>query len=154
MLKLNAILTAERTLCRAPASNKTQALQNIARFIGESLPAIDGETLLNNLLARERLGSTGLGNGIAIPHCRLKNLDAVIGALVTLEHPIDFNALDDKPVDILFVLLAPESATQEHLNALAALAELFNQNAFCEQLRAAHNAADLYRAALAFDNNK
>jgi len=151
-MKLQAILTPERTLCRAPATSKTQVLENIARFVGENLPAVDGDTLLNNLLARERLGSTGLGNGIAIPHCRLKHLDAVVGALVTLEQPVDFNAIDDKPVDILFVLLAPEQATQQHLSALAALAELLNQSAFCEQLRAAQTAADLYRSALAFNN--
>lgn len=152
MLKLQSILTPERTLCRAPASSKTQVLENIARFVSESLPTVDADTLLNNLLARERLGSTGLGNGIAIPHCRLKNIDAVIGALVTLEQPVDFSAIDDNPVDILFVLLAPEQATQQHLSALAALAELLNQNAFCEQLRAAQTAADLYRSALAFNN--
>jgi len=152
MLKLQAILTPERTLCRAPATDKTQVLENIASFLGENLPNVDSKGLLNNLLARERLGSTGLGNGIAIPHCRLKNLDAVVGALITLEQPIDFNAVDDKPVDIFFVLLAPEQATQQHLNALAALAELLNQSAFCARLRAARTAADLYQAAVTFDN--
>lgn len=152
MLKLQTILTPERTLCCAPATDKTQVLENIAHFIGENLPALDGNTLLNNLAARERLGSTGLGNGIAIPHCRLKHLDAVVGALITLDQPIDFNAVDDKPVDILFVLLAPEQATQEHLNALAALAELLNRDEFCEQLRTARSAAELYSAAIGFDH--
>ena len=151
MIKLRSILTPARTLCRAPAGAKQQALENVARFIAEDLTALDPTTLCSKLLARERLGSTGLGNGIAIPHCRLANLDAVVGALITLQQPIEFTAVDDKPVDILFVLLAPEQATQEHLNALAALAELFNENTFCQQLRAAGDAAQLYRAAVEFN---
>jgi PTS system nitrogen regulatory IIA component len=152
MIHLQSILTPARTLCSAPVDSKIQALANIARFVGAALPAVDSDDLLNKLSARERLGSTGLGNGIAIPHCRLKNLDAVAGALITLEHPIDFDAVDDKPVDILFALLAPEQATQEHLNALAALAALFNQHDFCQALRAARNEEQLYRAAIEFGN--
>jgi nitrogen PTS system EIIA component len=150
VIKLQTILTPARTLCQAAAASKQQALESAAQFIGENLPALDGAVLFNNLLARERLGSTGLGNGIAIPHCRLAHLDAVIGALITLRQPIDFSAVDDKPVDILFVLLAPERATQEHLNALAALAELFSDDAFCHQLRTAQTAEQLYRTAVEF----
>jgi PTS system nitrogen regulatory IIA component len=151
VIKLQSILTPARTLCQAPAGDKQQVLENIACFIGEDFPALDAATLFNKLQARERLGSTGLGNGIAIPHCRLAHVNAVVGALITLQQPIEFNAVDDKPVDVLFVLLAPEQAPQEHLNALAALAELFNENAFCEQLRAAQTAEQLYRAAVEFD---
>jgi nitrogen PTS system EIIA component len=147
-MQLNSILTIERTLCRAPASNKQQALENCAQFIAESLPTLSATDLLQNLLARERLGSTGLGSGIAIPHCRLKNIDRVIGALITLDTAIDFDAVDAAPVDILFVLLAPERALQEHLNALAALAGQFNRSDFRQQLRAATNAEQLYRAAV------
>jgi PTS system nitrogen regulatory IIA component len=151
VIKLQSILTPARTLCRAPAGDKQQVLEHSARFIGAGFPALDAAMLFNKLMARERLGSTGLGNGIAIPHCRLAHVDAVVGALITLQQPIEFNAVDDKPVDVLFVLLAPEQATQEHLNALAALAELFNESAFCEQLRVAQSAEQLYRAAVEFD---
>jgi nitrogen PTS system EIIA component len=151
VIKLHSILTPARTLCHAPAVGKQQILEDVARFIAADFPALDSATLCNKLLARERLGSTGLGNGIAIPHCRLAHLDAVVGALITLQQPIEFNAVDDKPVDILFVLLAPEQSTQEHLNALAALAELFNEDAFCQQLRAARDAGQLYRAAVEFN---
>jgi PTS system nitrogen regulatory IIA component len=149
-MRLDTILTPARTLCRAPASSKKRVLENIAQFICQDLTGFDPNVLFANLVARERLGSTGLGQGIAIPHCRLKDLDRVVGSLITLEQPIDFEAIDDKPVDILFVLIVPEQATQEHLNTLAALAELFNQNEFCERLRAAESAAALYDAAVTY----
>ena len=147
-MQLASILTPERTRCRAPADSKQQALENCAQFIAESIPSLSAADLLQSLLARERLGSTGLGNGIAIPHCRLKNIDNVIGALITLETPIDFDAVDGAPIDILFVLLAPERALQEHLNALAALAAQFSRSDFRQHLRAATSADQLYRAAI------
>lgn len=152
-MNLSSLLTLERTLCRAPAANKQQALERCAQFIAQSSgTGLDANALLLSLQARERLGSTGLGSGIAIPHCRLKNLDAVSGALITLAEPIEFDAIDGAPVDILFVLLAPENAMQQHLSALAALAELFNQPAFRQQLRSADSAARLFEAAIGFGN--
>jgi PTS system nitrogen regulatory IIA component len=157
-MNLSSLLTLERTLCKVPALDKQQALERCAYFIaenfiaGKSTGGLDANALLLSLQARERLGSTGLGSGIAIPHCRLKNLDAVSGALITLAEPIDFDAIDGAPVDILFVLLAPENAMQQHLSALAALAELFNQAAFRQQLRNADNAQQLFKAAVEFHN--
>ncbi|HSB96416.1 MAG TPA: PTS sugar transporter subunit IIA [Spongiibacteraceae bacterium] len=150
-MNLSSILTIDRSLCRVPAPDKQQALESSARFIAGTT-GLDANTLLLSLQARERLGSTGLGSGIAIPHCRLKNLDAVVGGLITLAEPIDFDAIDDAPVDILFVLLAPEHAMQQHLNTLAALAELFNQAAFRQQLRNATTAEQLFHAAVAFNS--
>lgn len=149
-LQLATILTPARCLCRAPGTSKKRVLENISQFIGEQVEQLDADELFANLLARERLGSTGLGGGIAIPHCRLKQLDRVIGALITLEQPIDFEAIDDKPVDLLFTLVVPEQATQEHLNTLAALAELFSQPGFCQRLREAETAAALYAAAVEY----
>lgn len=146
-MQINSLLSPERTLCRAQVADKQQALEKCAQFIAQSMPALSAADLLQNLLARERLGSTGLGNGIAIPHCRLKNIDSVIGALITLEEPIDFDAVDDAPVDILFVLLAPERALQEHLSALATLAEQLNESDYRQRLRAASDATQLFLAA-------
>jgi len=150
-MQLDTILTPERTLCRANASDKQQVLESCARFLSESVPALDADALLQSLLARERLGSTGLGNGIAIPHCRLKNIDHVVGALITLAKPVEFEAVDDKLVDIIFVLIAPAAAMQQHLNALAALAELFNRSEFRDQLRNAETSAQLYQTAIEFN---
>lgn len=151
-MQLDTILSPARTLCRAAASSKKRVLENIAQLIGEELPGFDASALFANLVARERLGSTGLGSGIAIPHCRLKDLDRVVGSLVTLAQPIEFESPDDRPVDILFALIVPEQATQEHLNTLAALAELFSQEAFCRRLRDATDSEQLYRAAVSFDS--
>lgn len=168
-MHLDTLITPERTLCRAPGTdgalaNKQDVLEMCAQFFCEStrsgentgtvgdhaLPALSADLLLQSLLARERLGSTGLGNGIAIPHCRLKTIDRVMGALITLAAPIDFDAIDGKPVDIIFILLAPAQALQEHLNALAALAELCNHAEFRQSLRAATDSDQLYRAAVDF----
>lgn len=165
-MQLDTLLTPERTLCRAPATSKNLVLENCARFFyenmsfcenaatcasgGDTAPPLSADILLQSLLARERLGSTGLGNGIAIPHCRLKNIDAVMGALITLAEPIEFDAVDGKPVDIIFILLAPERALQEHLKALAALADLFNRAEFRQSIRAATTAQQLYHAAVDF----
>jgi len=159
-MQLDTLLTPERTLCRAPAASKNQVLESCARFFCENVgarkngddetPTLSADVLLQSLLARERLGSTGLGNGIAIPHCRLKNIDTVMGALITLAEPVDFDAVDGKPVDIIFILLAPERALQEHLQALAALADLFNRAEFRHSIRAASTAQQLYHAAIDF----
>ena len=160
-MNLSTLLTPARTLCRISVSDKQQALERCAHFIVEKSIAeksiaetgtvgFDANGLLLSLQARERLGSTGLGSGIAIPHCRLKNLDTVSGALITLAEPIDFDAIDGAPVDILFVLLAPENAMQQHLSALAALAALFNEATFRQRLRNATNAEQLFQAAVEF----
>lgn len=167
-MQLNTLLTPERTLCRAPGTTKNLVLENCAHFFcesfddgksvgygksvdtGNSVSPLNEDLLLQSLLARERLGSTGLGNGIAIPHCRLKNIDTVMGALITLAEPVEFDAVDGKPVDIIFILLAPERALQEHLKALAALADLFNRAEFRQSIRAATTAQQLYHAAVDF----
>ncbi len=158
-MQLATLITPERTWCRAPAGNKQEVLESCAQFFSESTtnrsqttnPEVQSrpsDILLQSLLARERLGSTGLGNGIAIPHCRLKTIDTVMGALITLAEPIEFDAVDGKPVDIIFLLLAPAQALQEHLNALAGLAERFNSAEFRQALRVASTAEQLYRAAV------
>jgi PTS system nitrogen regulatory IIA component len=99
------------------------------------------------LIAREKLGSTGLGQGIAIPHCRMDACPEPIGTLVTLEKAIDFDAPDDKPVDLLFALLVPGEAHQQHLDILANVARLFSQGNFCQQLRAAKDNEELFTVA-------
>ena len=109
--------------------------------------SLSQEEVFSQLIAREKLGSTGLGNGIAIPHCRVGNCTQPIGTLVTLAEPIDFDAPDDAPVDLLFVLLVPEEAHQQHLDILAGIARLFSQEAFCARLRAAGDSAELFAIA-------
>lgn len=141
------LLTPGRTICRAPGSSKKRLFETLARVISKDQPTLSDSEVFSQLIARERLGSTGLGSGIAIPHCRIAHCTEPMGCLATLQEPIDFDAPDDIPVDILFVLLVPETAHQEHLNILAQLAGLFSQPEFSEQLRAAEDAASLYTLA-------
>jgi PTS system nitrogen regulatory IIA component len=99
-------------------------------------------------MAREQLGTTALGNGIAIPHCRLAPCENIIGALITLDKGIDFDSLDNKPVDILFVLLVPEIENDEHVKTLANLATLFNNENFCHTIRHTDDSEELYNIAV------
>ena len=147
-MQLKTILTPGRTFCGVPGSSKKRVLENIALSICKDTTSLNPNQLFDRLIARERLGSTGLGQGIAIPHCRLGSCHSVIGTLIKLEQPVDFDAIDSQPVDLLFVLLVPEQATDEHLKVLAMLAELFSNQEFCHQLRAATDNHSLYQAAI------
>lgn len=144
---LKTILTPGRTLCGVPGSSKKRVLENIAQCISENIKTLDPNLLFDSLLAREKLGSTGLGHGIAIPHCRIKDCEKIIGTLVKLEEPIDFDAMDGKPVDLIFVLLVPEQADEEHLQVLAQIAEMFSDTGLCEKLRGTDDCGELYRLA-------
>lgn len=148
MIQLDSILTPARSRVNVPGASKTEVLESVARLFAAEQPALDAEQLLANLLAREKLGSTGFGNGIAIPHCRLAGCSSAVGALLQLATPVDFNAIDGAPVDLLFVLLVPESATEEHLGLLRQIASLFDNEATREQLRKATDDDALYQAAL------
>jgi PTS system nitrogen regulatory IIA component len=145
-MEIQQLLSPARTRCRVEVADKAAALAALAELIGTDVAALDTTALNSGLAARERLGSTGLGDGIAIPHCRLKSAQTLTGALITLAEPIEFEALDDEPVDILFALIAPEDAAQAHLNALAMLAGHFSQSEFRKQLRAATSDAGLFAA--------
>ncbi|WP_339806576.1 PTS IIA-like nitrogen regulatory protein PtsN [uncultured Marinobacter sp.] len=144
-LTINSILAPELTLCRVNGSSKKRILELISGQVAKQYPELDESTIFNNLLARERLGSTGIGQGIAIPHCRLEGCTRVVGALLTLEEGVDFDAIDNQPVDLLFTLIVPKEATGEHLELLSQLAEQFNDRAFCDELRSCTDADQLYR---------
>lgn len=149
-MQLDQILHQHHTRCRLTAADKSAALDAVAQLLAGAATGLDAMTIAAGLAARERLGSTGLGDGIAIPHCRLKSAHHIAGALITLAEPIEFDAMDDEPVDILFALIAPEDAAQAHLNTLAALAERFSQASFRQQLREAGDDVALLDAALTF----
>ncbi|MFO8141256.1 MAG: PTS IIA-like nitrogen regulatory protein PtsN [Marinobacter sp.] len=144
-LTIDNILAPELTLCRVPASSKKRVLETIAEHIHHQDETLSDTEIFSNLISRERLGSTGIGQGIAIPHCRLEGLDRVIGVLMTLAERIDFDAIDNQPVDLVFALIVPKEATSEHLELLSQLAEKFNDNAFCERLRQCEDAGTLYQ---------
>jgi len=148
-MQIESLLTLERTRSSLEASGKRSALELLAQTIAQDIPNIDADDLFRRFLARERLGSTGIGHGIAIPHCRINNSAGAVGALITLTQPIEFDSIDSEPVDILFAMLVPEEAHDEHLKNLAALAGALTRSEFRQRLRAADDHATLYQAAIA-----
>lgn len=147
-MQIQSLLTPERTCSGLEASSKRRALELLAQTIAQNIPTIDADDLLRRFLARERLGSTGIGHGIAIPHCRINNSTGAVGALITLLQPVEFDAIDAEPVDILFAMLVPEDAHDEHLKNLAALASALTRSEFRQRLRDASDNAALYDAAV------
>ncbi len=149
-MQLEEILIPERCFCRMEWHSKKRILTNISSLIAEQSSTLEPEEIYNGLMAREQLGSTGLGNGIAIPHCRVANCTEIIGSLITLDEPADYDAIDGKPVDLLFVLIVPEVRSDDHVKTLAGLAELLSDEDFCYTLRSTHDSEDLYNIAITF----
>lgn len=146
-MQIDHILTPERTFAGVQGGSKKRVLELIGKLVAQHTN-LDPDTIYENLIARERLGSTGFGNGIAIPHSRLPGCDKAIGALLQLENKIDFDALDGEPVDLIFVLLVPQQATEQHLQILKMLAEKLDQQSVRESLRSAPDAESLYQAMI------
>lgn len=147
-MQIKNLISPGRTLCGVEGGSKKRALELLANTIAQDVPTIDADDLFRRLISRERLGSTGIGHGIAIPHCRVENCVGTIGALITLTEPVDFDAIDSQPVDILFAMLVPEDAHDEHLQNLAALAGALNDAGYRQRLRDAKNDTELYQAAI------
>ncbi len=148
-MEIADLLKPEQVIARLRATSKKQALQELARRAAE-LTGQSERDIFSTLMKRERLGTTGVGNGIAIPHGKLAELEQMFGIFARLEHPIDFEAIDDRPVDLIFLLLAPEEAGADHLKALARVSRLLRDKRACEKLRGTDNAEALY--ALLIDN--
>ena len=125
------------------ATSKKQALQDLARRAAQT-SGQNERAIFDVLMERERLGTTGVGNGIAIPHGKLSSLDRLHGLFARLDHPIDFDAIDERPVDLIFLLLAPESAGADHLKALARVSRLLRDKTACEKLRGTEDQEALY----------
>ena len=134
-MTLQDILTLDCTLCAVPAISKKRILEQICLLAAEKMGNCSASDLLESILNREKMGSTGIGNGIAIPHGRLSNTDKAIAVLLTTEKAIDFDAIDNKAVDIFICLFVPEDSTQEHLNTLQSIAQLFSDRKIAKQVR-------------------
>jgi PTS system nitrogen regulatory IIA component len=142
-MEIADLLKPEHVVANLRATSKKQALQDLARRAAD----ITGHTersIFSTLMKRERLGTTGVGNGIAIPHGKLANLDHLYGIFARLEQPIDFDSIDERPVDLIFLLLAPESSGADHLKALARVSRLLRDKRACEKLRGTDDAEALY----------
>jgi PTS system nitrogen regulatory IIA component len=152
MIRLENILTPGRSLVNVPGGSKKRVLEQIANLIGKEVPDLDSQVVFESLVAREKLGSTGFGNGIAIPHCRLTGCSSPISAVLRLDSPVDFDAIDGAPVDLLFVLLVPEAATDEHLELLRQIASMLDRADVRERLRSAQSSEELYKVVLDVQN--
>ncbi|WP_300627692.1 PTS IIA-like nitrogen regulatory protein PtsN [Pseudomonas sp.] len=148
MIRLETILTPGRSLVNVPGGSKKKALEQIANLISSQVPELEMQDVFEALIAREKLGSTGFGNGIAIPHCRLKGCETPVSALLHLDHPIDFDAIDGVPVDLLFVLLVPQAATDAHLELLRQIASMLDRKEVRDKLRSASSNEALYQVVL------
>ena len=142
-MEINDLLVPDGVDADLKATSKKQALQDLARRAA-SVTNLHERAIFDVLMERERLGTTGVGNGIAIPHGKLPNLDRLYGLFARLENAIDFQAIDERPGDLIFVLLAPESAGADHLKALARISRLLRDQAVCDKLRGTDNAEALF----------
>lgn len=143
-MQLTDLITPQRVICTAHATSKKKLLQVASEALALSPLPITATDIFDSLIARERLGSTGLGAGVAIPHGRIKGADSALGAFVRLDEPIDYDAIDGQPVDMLFALVVPEESTDLHLQILSMLAQMFSDRQFCDRLREATSAEAQY----------
>ena len=143
-MTISALLSPDRIFIDTDISSKKRLLEFIANTVAAQF-GLSQQKLFNNLLDRERLGSTGLGKGFAIPHARLVNLDTTIACFIRLDQPVNFEAPDDQPVDLVFTIIIPEKATDEHLKILSSLAKIFSQTEICDAIRKADSGEEVAR---------
>ncbi|NIA67956.1 PTS IIA-like nitrogen regulatory protein PtsN [Pelagibius litoralis] len=142
-MELSDLIAPENVVPNLRVTSKKQALQELAKKAAE-LTGQPERAVFEVLIERERLGTTGVGHGIGIPHGKLPELDRLYGLFARLESAIDFDAIDEQPVDLIFVLLAPETAGADHLKALARVSRLFRDRAICDKLRGTDSADAVY----------
>ncbi len=145
-MDIQTLVSLDRTECAVQCASKKRILETIAGIAAKNNPTIDQTTVLNSLVARERMGSTGIGNGIALPHGRLAGLEKVIAIVVTSSPAIDFDAIDNQPVDIFFTLLVPEEQTEGHLQTLATVASKLSDKETVKAIRRANNSDEIISA--------
>jgi PTS system nitrogen regulatory IIA component len=136
------LLAPDSIFSSLEATSKKHALQELATIAAERT-GLDSREIFNTLLQRERLGSTGLGRGIAVPHVKLAGLDAIVCLFARLDAPVDYDSHDNEPVDLLFLLLAPDHASGDHLKALASISRVVREPSTIDALRGAQDAAGL-----------
>jgi PTS system nitrogen regulatory IIA component len=147
-MSIREFLAPTDVLADFVASDKVSLLQGLAQRASDKLK-LPAELISSALLKREKLGSTGTGGGIAIPHARIPGLNKPFGVLVRLRQPIDFDEIDDQPVDLMFLLLLPVESAKEQLNALASAARILRSAESVRNLRRARDSADLFRVMAA-----
>jgi PTS system nitrogen regulatory IIA component len=144
-MKIGEFLQPQGVLIDVAARSKSRLLQLLSASAADALK-LPEQTILHALLAREKLGSTGVGAGVAIPHARIAGVAKPFGLFARLSKAIDFDAIDEVPVDLVFLLLMPDSAGKDHLNALACVARVLRSEAALQKIRGAHDATALHQA--------
>lgn len=142
-MDLSDLVSPQGVVAHLKVSGKKQLLQELATR-ASAITGVPERVIFETLLERERLGTTGVGQGIAIPHGKLAGIDRIHGLFARLGEPIDFDSIDDQPVDLVFLLLAPEGAGADHLKALARVSRLLRNQTMCEKLRAAEDKSALF----------
>jgi PTS system nitrogen regulatory IIA component len=142
-MQISDILSPKSVVSNLKVTSKKQALQELSKRISD-LAELEDRDVFEILLDREKLGTTGVGNGIAIPHGKMENVDKLHGLFARLERPVEFESIDERPVDLIFLLLAPESAGADHLKALAQVSRLLRDKSMCEKLRGSDSPEALY----------
>ena len=142
-MEISDFITPASIFSKLPATSKKQALQELAKRASD-ISELNERVIFDALIERERLGTTGVGNGIAIPHGKLAGLDRLHGLFARLDKPIEFESIDEQPVDLIFLLLAPECAGADHLKALARVSRLLRDRSTCEKLRGSEDPNALY----------
>ncbi|MDE0780396.1 MAG: PTS IIA-like nitrogen regulatory protein PtsN [Alphaproteobacteria bacterium] len=142
-MDIEEILQRDAVIANLRATSKKQLLQELSKAAASAFD-VDSRLVFDILLERERLGSTGVGSGLAIPHGKLLKLKGLHGMFARLEKPVEFDAIDDQPVDLVFLLLAPEGAGADHLKALARVSRILRDRSFCEKLRGSDNPDAIY----------
>ena len=154
-MKITDILTPAMTHCNLPGGSKKRVLENLSSFIVEQLggDTEQADSLFHSLVARERLGSTGIGEGIAIPHCRTPGIKRIHGCLAKLTSPVEFDAPDDQSVDLIFALVVPEEQNDEHLATLARIAALLQHERSRVALRKCRSQEELFNTAVTLERS-
>jgi len=153
MLVAALLVNAENISFHNPATSKKKVLEELSNQLASNSNATTADEIFDALLERERLGSTGLGKGVAIPHARIPNIPHTIAAMLTLEKPVDFESIDKQPIDIAIGLLVPEDDSEHHLQHLSRLVTLFRTPETCAKIRTAESAENIFETLLAVDDD-
>jgi len=138
-MNITNLLSPDRVICCENIGSKKRLLEEMAELLGSSSQRLSHQEIFDALLNREKLGSTGLGKGVALPHGRMKSLESPVCAFIKVNDPVEFDASDSQPVDLIFSLLVPEDSTEEHLQVLSTIAEIFSDSTICTALRGCDN---------------
>jgi nitrogen PTS system EIIA component len=153
MLIAALLINADNILCHDAATSKKRIIENLSQRLSANTDAASADTIFQALFERERLGSTGLGKGVAIPHARIPGIHHTVAAMMTLDAPVNYESIDNKPVDIIFGLLVPQDGNDQHLQQLSRLVSLFRDEETCTKIRQSTDAEQIFEILLASDDN-